>query len=454
MTGFTPLLLLLSAVLECRGHIFTQYVIETETSSPEPRYGGEGTSWWTYTTTEQLTITTAPSGVSVRSSSTSSAGSSATIIVVTLEVDDFPSDAVPTATEKLDDFTHPPTFAEVATYTAYPYCPTPWTATRTQYLLVNAYAYQAFIQLATSTVRGPVSTTTLIPISPENDDVDGPVTYVFSTATTTINDNPTAATQTPGPMFYLPTGLGLSPLERPDGRHNERDYKFWNLFLLGDWSDSEQRCQDPNNLPPGPNWDWSTTEYKWELAYAHDYAEHRRRKIRKILIATMVILGVGLLGFLESWFWFRRLMTGRWCYRRVTLCWGLLTAFLGLLLSKIEQPWEDAERRKELARKWKQMGAKQRVRLWFKWGFTLKYPVEHLGDIDAERTRLREERNQIRAAVRMQTRTRREPQERPSVDTLPVYDETPAYDKVIAEEGSRREENGAGEGEEPDLQPR
>ncbi|KAK8095068.1 hypothetical protein PG997_001753 [Apiospora hydei] len=95
-----------------------------------------------------------------------------------------------------------------------------------------------------------------------------------------------------------------------------------------------------------------------------------------IALAT-VLPGLFVLGFLESFLWFRQLMRGRRALRLGTLCWtfclGWVACFTRVSPARgvVDQP--------ALVEQWKAMSAGQKWRLWWKWGFRHKYPVGLLG---------------------------------------------------------------------------
>ena len=95
-----------------------------------------------------------------------------------------------------------------------------------------------------------------------------------------------------------------------------------------------------------------------------------------IVIAT-VIPSLLLLGFLESWFWFRRLMVGKSAMRCGTICWVLISLWV-LCLTRM-QDRRSAEDQKLLAEKWKAMSSGAAFKAWWKWGFRRRYPEELLG---------------------------------------------------------------------------
>ncbi|KAF2029580.1 hypothetical protein EK21DRAFT_89671 [Setomelanomma holmii] len=96
-----------------------------------------------------------------------------------------------------------------------------------------------------------------------------------------------------------------------------------------------------------------------------------------IIIIASVIPGLFLLGFLESWFWFRRLMLGKSAMRFGTVCWVLIS--LWVLCFTRMQDARSKEDQKLLQEKWKNMGSGAAFKAWWKWGFRHSYPVEHLG---------------------------------------------------------------------------
>jgi len=96
-----------------------------------------------------------------------------------------------------------------------------------------------------------------------------------------------------------------------------------------------------------------------------------------IIVIASVIPGLFLLGFLESWFWFRRLMMGKSAMRFGTVCWVLIS-LLVLCFTRMQDA-RSKEDQKLLQEKWKNMGSGAAFKAWWKWGFRHAYPVEHLG---------------------------------------------------------------------------
>ncbi|KAF2020278.1 hypothetical protein BU24DRAFT_136239 [Aaosphaeria arxii CBS 175.79] len=96
-----------------------------------------------------------------------------------------------------------------------------------------------------------------------------------------------------------------------------------------------------------------------------------------IVLATTIPATFFLVGFLESWIWFRRLMLGKGCLRGGTICWVFIS--LLVLCFTRTQSSRSAEDQKLLREQWSKMGSGRAFKLWWKWGFRRKYPQELLG---------------------------------------------------------------------------
>ncbi|KAK0672605.1 hypothetical protein QBC41DRAFT_216882 [Cercophora samala] len=158
----------------------------------------------------------------------------------------------------------------------------------------------------------------------------------------------------------------------------------------------------PTDLPPtrhgGPPVDGDAAFYRWSLesynqsflAHCHLRGEPRPAdrcpytyagkcstiELWKIIIAA-VIPFIFLLGFAESFFWFRRLMLGKTCLRMGTVCWILISvvAILFTIIEKKRSPEHQAEFREQ----WKKMSVTTKIKLWGQFGFRQRYPVDWLG---------------------------------------------------------------------------
>ncbi|KAF7548864.1 hypothetical protein G7046_g8529 [Stylonectria norvegica] len=96
-----------------------------------------------------------------------------------------------------------------------------------------------------------------------------------------------------------------------------------------------------------------------------------------IIIIVVVLVVIFLLGFVESFFWFRRLMIGQAALRLGTVCWIFLS--WPMLFATRHSPGRSTEDRAPLKEQWKEMKFGKKMGLWMKWGFRHRYPVELLG---------------------------------------------------------------------------
>lgn len=107
--------------------------------------------------------------------------------------------------------------------------------------------------------------------------------------------------------------------------------------------------------------------YRWCNHFFHGWV---------IAVAT-IIPSLFVLGFVESFVWFNRLMVGKNALRLGTILWILLA--LPVLCFTRNTPGRDAQTRARLAEQWKAVPFGKKIGLWFKWGFRHRYPVELLG---------------------------------------------------------------------------
>ena len=96
-----------------------------------------------------------------------------------------------------------------------------------------------------------------------------------------------------------------------------------------------------------------------------------------IIVVAAVLPGLFVLGFLENYLWFRRLMMGKSAMRVGTICWVFLS--LWILCFTRMQDARSAEDQKVLTEKWRATPMGQALKLWLRWGFRRRYPVPLLG---------------------------------------------------------------------------
>ncbi|KAK7921522.1 hypothetical protein PG985_009544 [Apiospora marii] len=96
-----------------------------------------------------------------------------------------------------------------------------------------------------------------------------------------------------------------------------------------------------------------------------------------VIVLASVLPGLFVLGFLESFLWFRQMMRGRRALRLGTVSWTLISGWVACFIRV--SPARDAGEQAALVAQWKALSAGRRWRLWWRWGFRHKYPVEMLG---------------------------------------------------------------------------
>lgn len=97
-----------------------------------------------------------------------------------------------------------------------------------------------------------------------------------------------------------------------------------------------------------------------------------------LICIAAILPSIFLLGFLESYFWFRRLMTGKSAFRFGTICWMFL--LLPVICLTRRAPARDADAQISLKEQWRNTSFGKALGLWVKYGFRHKYPVEIIGE--------------------------------------------------------------------------
>lgn len=95
------------------------------------------------------------------------------------------------------------------------------------------------------------------------------------------------------------------------------------------------------------------------------------------IVLAALLPTIFLLGFLESYLWFRRMMIGKFSLRFGTVLWIFL--LLPVLCFTRQCPARDPQTQEALRQQWKKVGFGKAIGLWFRWGFRHRYPVELLG---------------------------------------------------------------------------
>lgn len=96
-----------------------------------------------------------------------------------------------------------------------------------------------------------------------------------------------------------------------------------------------------------------------------------------VIIVATILPSLFVLGFIENYFYFRRLMLGKGTLRFGTICWIMISLWVACFTRK--QDARSKEDQKLLREKWNQTGSWEAFKLWWKWGFRHAYPVALLG---------------------------------------------------------------------------
>jgi hypothetical protein len=97
-----------------------------------------------------------------------------------------------------------------------------------------------------------------------------------------------------------------------------------------------------------------------------------------VIVVASVIPALFVLGFLESYLWYRRLFHGKGALRTGTICWILISLWM-LCFTRRQDARSPADQIL-LKQNWKAMSAGQKWMNWWRWGFRHAYPVALLGD--------------------------------------------------------------------------
>ncbi|KAL2179515.1 uncharacterized protein P884DRAFT_256785 [Thermothelomyces heterothallicus CBS 202.75] len=253
------------------------------------------------------------------------------------------SDLVPTTTTDDNLYTD---FAVMVTWTAPSSCPTPFT------VVSDAYVYIPY------DVR--------------------PYLEAESTATTVYTDYEDSV-HTYLTKYIDPTAV--PPTARPTAQTTDYEYSYY-----------IKNCRNPTATDPseyyGPTY---TAGSGGSRGGSGSYGGGDRDStwcstytgcvVAAWVIAVATVLPtIFLLGFVESYLWFRRMMLGKPALRLGTICWCCLSLWFILLTRR--SPGRSPEDQVLLRQYWDTLGAGTRIKLWFKHGFRWRYPVELIGNPD------------------------------------------------------------------------
>lgn len=317
-------------------------------------------------------------------------------------------------------------FIQIITFSAPATCRSQWTATHTYSFTKDPVVWGHLIGLATAsstaftqTLTEPVNRCTKRDCYEKYPQTFSYGSYTTSTTTTSTftHINPPRA-----PMFYTLPPPMLVAFEMAytttfdgGGVAVETYPPNWRQRLPAGY---ELNCIAPENLPPGEDYAWNQRNETWE--FYGKIEERDQLLLLKILLPVGLVWALG--GLLESWFWFGRLMRGRHAARGNSIVWSVGTFFL----VRKQRMRPGVEDRRELERRWMEVGYWRALRLWARYGLRWRYPVELLGEFPVE----------VRGGETEMEDYTQPPKEAPA----PVYSKTlPSGEDLVLEARSLRE---------------
>ncbi|KAK4146678.1 uncharacterized protein C8A04DRAFT_34865 [Dichotomopilus funicola] len=331
----------------------TSYFVYTESLSIYPD-GCRGDECYSYTYTGTLTVspTVTPTAKPVSTTTRTYTYDDLELVSVFLApgaVDK--SDTIPTSTTRDNLYTD---FVVPVVWTAPATCPTQFKVTTYQNVYLP-YDVRPYIT-AESTVTSVYTNTR----------EDSTATYLTKFIDATAIPPASRETGTPTSNYYYtyyvkncrnPTATG------PD---------YWGPTYTAGGSGSGSGSSSGGGSRSGGSDDWD-----WTVCSAYTGCVALATWI--IVIAVLLPL-LFLLGWVESYFWFRRMMLGKSALRLGTVFWCILSLWFILLTRKSHA--RSPEDQVLLKQYWATLSAGTRIKYWFKYGLRWRYPVELLGNPD------------------------------------------------------------------------
>jgi hypothetical protein len=327
----------------------TSYFVLTETASKLYSTCVEDCRYYTYTDTLTVDPTVTPTADPISSTTRSYTYDDVEVVSVFVAPSAVDAaDILPSTTTRVSGvYTD---YAVQVVWTAPSSCPTPFTVTTHSpvYLPYDVRPYVTGVSTATSIWTNTRATETITWVTkfvdptflpPSSRPTGTPTSNYYYSYYVENCRNPTAT----GPAYYGPTYTAGSGGSSGGGS----------------WSGGDD-----------DDWDWNVcTAYTGCVGLA-----------TYVIVIAVLLPTIFLIGFIESYCWFRRMMLGRSALRLGTICWCVLSLWFILLTrkSKARSPEDQAL----LKQYWATLSAGTRIKYWFKYGFRWRYPVELLGNPD------------------------------------------------------------------------
>ncbi|SPQ25784.1 7b3b9ddd-f20b-420e-83ae-33433bcc76ff [Thermothielavioides terrestris] len=294
---------------------------------------------YTYTSTLTLKPTVTPTARPISSDTDIDTYEDVEIVSVFVPVDAVPSSDILTAlpTPTYGIFTD---YAVPVTWTAPASCPTAFT------VVTYAYYYPPYEVTAH---LSPISTATSLYTDTEEGSVHTHVTYFL------------ASTAVPSTVANTATNVIYT-------RYVERCINPTAGFDAVSGGGDDSGSGGGGSSGSDDDDDWDVCSAMTGCVRVATYA----------IVLASVLPAIFLLGFVESYFWFRRLMLGKSALRLGTICWCCIS--LWVICMTQHQPARSPEDQVLLRQYWDTLSAGTRLKYWFRHGFRWRYPVELLGN--------------------------------------------------------------------------
>jgi uncharacterized membrane protein YgcG len=326
----------------------TSYFVLSETSSKLYSTCTEDCRYYTRTTTLTVEPTVTPTATPLSTHTRTYTYDDLEVVSVFVAASAVAeSDLIPDSTTSDNVYTQ---FAVPITWTAPSSCPTPFKVTTYlgAYLPYDVRPYLSAMSTATSL----------------DDRGDSTVTYITKFVDLTALPPATRATATATTNYYY--SYYVKNCRNPTATNNA-EY-FGPTYTAGSGGGSY------SGGGGGSSSDWDSD---WTVCSAMTGCVALATWI--IVVATIIPV-IFLLGFVESYCWFRRMMLGKSALRLGTVCWCCLSLWFILLTRK--SPTRSEQDQVLLKQYWATLGFGTRIKYWLKYGLRWRYPVELLGNPD------------------------------------------------------------------------
>ncbi|KAK4194622.1 hypothetical protein QBC40DRAFT_290410 [Triangularia verruculosa] len=219
----------------------------------------------------------------------------------------------------------------------------------------------------------PFETTTSTPLHSWGDNLPSEfiTEYLLPKATVVSAETYTRTNLYSPPITEVVRKIHVKSTDLPPTRHGGRPMygnQLYNLDLDKLNQSYVQNCYLPDQPRPPTQAELCPYTYAGKCSKLESW----------MVIVAAIIPSIFVLGFVENFFWFRRLMLGKTCLRMGTVCWALILIFVvGFTIIEKRRSPED---RADFRQQWKTMQLKTKIKLWFQFGFSHRYPVTWLGE--------------------------------------------------------------------------